>query len=582
MIDKFIFLNDSWSWPIILGATVLFIVFVWKEWNQFSSARFYIKVAVALLAILSLAMIALKPAILNTENSGDLILLTEGYKKASLDSLKKEHKNIKILDYETDTPIVKELVGIDSVFILGHGLKSYDLWQLEGNSTKYIGGTRLIGIMKFIYKQEHAVGDKAIFQGLYSNPISGNKLYLEGAGGQVLDSIKLNTGTQYQFKLTTELKSAGSFVFRVVEKDSLATLISTNPIPLNVLKKEDLKVLILNEFPTFETKYLKNFLSEMNHKVIVRSQITKGKYKYEAFNTERLTIENISENLLESFDLLILDFKSFRTLSTAEKNAVETSIREYGLGVFIQPETSLFGSNSGLASFDVIQDNKIDVSVKENVNLKRYPFSFQKGVSLQPIQIFEKQILSAYKRIGQGKIGTSVLERTYELLLAGHTSEYQQLWTRIINAISKREIPLAAWSTASKMGTSDEPFQFQIRTLETNPIVLNAEATQIPLRQEIDIANLWTGLTYPKNTGWQQLNLQQDSTAVYKYYVANPEEWKTLRTYKRILENLRVSNSADSISKRTTNPIAINLLYFYLAFLFCIGFLWLEPKMRSY
>ncbi len=582
MIDKLTFLNNTWSWPILMGSAVLLIVFIWKEWAQFASARFYIKVLVASMAILSLAMIALRPAFLNTENSGDLIILTDGYKQISLDSLKEEHKEIRIIKYTPDTPIINELIGVNSVFILGDGVESYDLWQLEGKAHTYIAGAQLKGITRFNYQLEHVVGDEAVFKGLYSFPTQGNRLVLEGAGGQIVDSIILNENTEQQFKLKTDLKSAGNFIFKLVEKDSLDTLITSNPIPLNVIKKEDLKILMINEFPTFETKYLKNFLAEMDHEVMVRSQVTKGRFKYEAFNTEKTAIGNISEKLLESYDLLIIDFNSFSKLSTSEKNAVEGSVRENGLGVFIQPDESLFRVNSGLAAFKFKQDYIKEATLNENLQLTKYPLTFKQGLTLQPIQTSAKQILSASKRIGQGKVGTSVLQNTFELLLDGHTSAYQQLWTNIINAISKREVSLAEWSSDSKMGVPNEPFQFHVRTLEENPIVINEEGALMPLRGTIEIPNLWTGISYPKNTGWQQLSLQQDSTAVFKYYVSNPEDWKALNAYNKIQENLRVSNSVAATTKNTTNPIPIKLFYFYLAFLVSIGYLWLEPKMRSY
>lgn len=582
MIDKLLFLNGTWNWPVLLGSAVLLLVFIWKERDQFGSPRFYFKVLVAFLAILSLAMIALRPALLNIESTGNLLLLTEGYEQISLDSLKKEHKKIKILKYEADISILNELKGIDSIFILGHGVRGYDLWQLEGKSTKYIPSGQLTGITKFKYQPDHVLGDKAVFQGLYSRPTSGNTLLLEGPGGQVMDSLILREEKEQRFNLTAELKSAGNFVFSLVEKDSLGVLISTNPIPLRVTKKEALKILIINGFPTFETKYLKNFLAEMDHEVIVRSQVTRGRFKYEYFNTEKTALGKISEKLLESYDLLIIDFNSFKTLSTSEKNAVERSIREYGLGVFIQPETGLFRSNSGLASFDVIPENGVEVSLQENVRLTKYPFSFKPGLKIQPIETFNKQILSASKRKGQGKIGSSVLENTYELLLGGHTFEYQHLWTKLINAISKRAVPLAEWSSVSGIGVPDEPFQFQVRTFQEEPTVLNAEESIIPLRRDIDIPDLWTGITYPKSTGWQQLSLQQDSAAVYNFYVANSEAWKTVRAYERIQENLRNSNSSNLITKRTTNQAPINLLYFYLIFMLCMSYLWLEPKMRSH
>ncbi len=582
MIDKFTFLNDSSSWPIFLGAAVLIIVFVWKEWHQFSSTRFYLKALVILLAICSLVMIALKPAFFNSETSGNVILLTEGYRKSSLDSLKKEHKKIKIVDYEEDTPFIEKLKSVGTVFILGHGIKSYDLWQLEGKAATYIQGEELKGIIKFKYQPEHTIGDKAIFKGLYSRPTEGNRLILEGAGGQTLDSVKLGIGENQEFKLASDLKSAGNFVFSLVEKDSLGTILSFNPIPLKITKKDDLKILMFNGFPTFETKYLKNFLAEMDHEVIVKSQVTNGKYKYEFFNTENTTVGNISEKLLESYDLLIIDFNSYKTLSTSEKNALEKVVTEDGLGVFIQPEAALFSSNSGLARFDFSPDKNIEHSLKENISLKKYPFLFRLGLTVEPIQTSENKILSAFKRFGRGKVGTSVLENTYELLLSGYTYEYQQLWTKHINAMSKRAIPLAEWTSASKIGILDEPFYFQVRTLEEAPIALNDERSIIPLRRDIDLPDVWNGITFPKSVGWQHLSLQQDSTYVFDYYVTASKKWKTLRAYAQIQANKRNSGSLSNLSKKNSNPIPINPIYFYLVFLLSMGYLWLEPKMRSY
>ncbi|WP_010228547.1 hypothetical protein, partial [Gillisia marina] len=286
--------------------------------------------------------------------------------------------------------------------------------------------------------------------------------------------------------------------------------------------------------------------------------------------------------LLESYDLLIIDFNSYKTLSTSEKNALENAVTEDGLGVFIQPEASLFSSNSGLARFDFSPDKNIEHSIKESISLKKYPFLFKSGSKLQSIKTSENKILSAFKRFGRGKVGTSVLENTYELLLSGYTYEYQQLWTKHINAISKRAIPLAEWTSASKIGILDEPFRFHVRTLEEAPLVLNDEKSIIPLRQDIDIPDVWSGITFPKSVGWQHLSLQQDSTYVFDYYVTASEKWKTLRAYAQIQANKRNSGTLSNLSKKNRNPIPINPIYFYLVFLLSMGYLWLEPKLRSY
>jgi len=582
MIDRLTFLNDAWSWPIILGMVVLLLVFVWKEWHQFSSTRFYLKVGVVFLGICSLAMIALKPALLNSDRSGNLILLTKDYRPFSLDSLIKQDKKIKILKYNEDASIISDLEIADTIFVLGNGIKTYDRRQLEGKSIKYIKGEIPEGIIKFKYQLENAVGDSAVFTGLYSKPDKENKLLLEGPGGEVLDSIILSDASEKSFQLSTNLKSAGNYIYNLIEKDSIGTILSSDPIPIKVKERDKLKIMVVNGFPTFETKYLKNFLAEMGHEVIVRSQVTKGKFKYEAFNIKQDPIRNLSIQILESLDLLLIDYNSLKTLSSSERHNLEKSVSENGLGVFIQPEAGLFRSNSGFLSFDFTPENSVEASLAENIELSKYPFSFKEDFIIQPIQTTGKQILSANKRVGQGKVGTSVLQNTYGLLLEGHSLAYQQLWTKHINSLSKRAIPKAEWLSDLKMGVPDEPFQFQVRTLESAPIVRNDDGAIIPLRRAIDIPSLWTGITYPKSIGWQQLSLQQDSTNVFDIYVTESEKWNALKFYQRIQGNLRNVESGSSNQSNYKKAIPINLLYFYLLFLLCMGYLWLEPKLRSY
>lgn len=582
MIDKISFLNAAWSLPILLGAALLLAVFIWKESREFATFRVYMKVLVGFFAIASLVIIALKPALLNYEKSGNLIILTPNFRENSLDSLKKIHEKIEVISYDPEIPIITEIEKSDSIFILGYGIKIYDSWQLEGKNKKIIQGKPLSGITKFKYSEKQMLGEKALFKGLYLNPKKGTKLFLEGPGSKYLDSIILNNNKKQSFTLSVYLKSAGNFIYNLVEKDSLGNSISTNPIPIIIEDKEPLKILVINSFPTFETKYLKNFLAESGHEVIVRNQVTKGKFKYEYFNTEITELGSISEKMLEEYDLLITDFPSFKSFSASEKNVVESAIKESGLGLFIQPDPALFKMNTGLLSFDFKGDNNEKALLQEKVSLKKYPFDFQKNIALQAIQKSGNKMLSASKRIGQGKIGTSVLENTYELLLDGNESAYKELWTQIINSISKREILVTEWSSKEKTAFPGEPFEFQIRSEDLNPVVITDEDAIIPLRRDIDISNLWTGFTYPKTTGWHQMRVKQDSINVFDYYVATSEDWKTLQTHQQILFNSQIKEHSGSVKKRTSKPVPINPIYFYFLFLICMGYLWLEPKMRSY
>lgn len=138
------------------------------------------------------------------------------------------------------------------------------------------------------------------------------------------------------------MKTAGKLVYRLIEKDSVGNELSENPIPVEVQPNKVFNVLIINDFPTFETKYLKDCLAEMGHKVLIRSKLTSNRYKFEYFNREQVPLSVFSQATLESFDLLIIDSQSLRNLPNSAKNGLEMAINQDGLGVFVQADITFF------------------------------------------------------------------------------------------------------------------------------------------------------------------------------------------------------------------------------------------------
>ncbi|WP_438424202.1 hypothetical protein [Aquimarina macrocephali] len=584
MIDQITFLNEGWIWQIGIGAIVLWFVFGWKEWPQFGKRRFWVKIVIAFFAITSLAIIALKPAISTTNNTtAKIALLTEGYNKEQLDSLEKIHKKLKKHKYKANHPIFDDINTPDSVFILGYGVKPYDLWQLDDYNVNYLGRNTPTGIVRFKYDYKNTVGEHQIFTGLYINPQKGNKLVLEGPGGAGLDSVSLVVEEQQKFQLTTNLNVKGNYLFSLVEKDSLGKTLSTDPIPLVVEDPTPLKIVVVNGFPTFETKYLKNYLAEMGHQVLVRSQITKGRYKFEYFNMERMPLGAFSKKNLESFDLVIIDANSFKNLGRKSRTALENSVKENGLGVFIQPDPGFFRSSKGFGAFDFISEKKTEIRLDDQAKIKlsKYAFVLKDKFLLQHIHTkSNSKIISGYKHIGKGKIGTTVLENTYELVLDGHTAAYQQIWSKLINSISSKETLSVEWGVASIIAYKDHPFKFDVRTSISKPIIKTNKKHNVSIRRDIDLLNLWKGVTYPRDFGWNTQFLEQDTTKIFEYFVADTSHWRSQALYKTIEENKRYykkSRKKESTQNHTVRPIP--LLGFYLLFLLCTGYLWLEPKL---
>ncbi|WP_299246444.1 hypothetical protein [uncultured Aquimarina sp.] len=583
MIEDITFLHSNWIPYISISAIVVWLVFVWKELPHFGKRKFWINITVALFAIVSLSIIALKPALPILGKNTKVIVLTNGYDTKQLDSLKKAHRRIQTFPYKANQPIFRNIQTSDTVFVLGEGVAPFDFWQLEDHKVHYITGDIPSGVVRFTYDHSRVVGEQLQLEGVYNNPTKGNLLILEGLGGNSLDSITLVSDTTTAFQVSTELKAMGNYVFSLIEKDSLGTIRSRDPIPVRVMDRTHLKILILNGFPTFETKYLKNYLAEMGHQVLVKSRITKGKYKFEYFNTDRIPIGTLSEENLAPFDLVILDASTAKNLGQPSRTALENAIREKGLGLFIQPEDDFFRSGKSITVFDFGREKSTETRLinSPKIRIGKYPFLFKDEFQLQAIhKNGTEHIVSAYKHLGKGKVSTTVLESTYELLLNGKTKEYQQLWSEIISAVGKKESAEVSWDKHSILGIKDQSYPFTLRTSIPEPEVTTDEDYRIALRNDIDISNLWTGTTYPKKLGWNRLSVAQDTIVVLEYFVTDTTTWKAKSGYDKIMKNKRFF---DRVSKNNTKQISplvpINPIGFYIFFLLCIGYLWLAPKL---
>jgi hypothetical protein len=214
MNDTITFLNGTWLFPVILGWLLLLIVFLWKEWSVNRSQRIGLRVLLVIVALSSLALIALRPATLEFKKEKSLVVLTKNYNKNHLDSLEQLYKSIKLLDYTKGENLMDAKYAKET-FILGDGIKSYDFWAFQNKQVNYLSGDSLSGIIKLKAPNQIQVGKSFEIIANYQNPFPGNRIVLENSTGQSLDSIIFQSKSDTVFKLSTEVKVAGNFVFNL-------------------------------------------------------------------------------------------------------------------------------------------------------------------------------------------------------------------------------------------------------------------------------------------------------------------------------------------------------------------------------
>ena len=582
MIESLHFLNQTYVVHVIVGTFLVLIFFLWKEWTSPPQLRFYIHASIAFVSLLSLAMLLLKPALWTTKTTSAGVLLTDGYQKETLDSLKKKFKNLKVVSYKSNRPMGGILDSIDPIFLLGEGVNDFDFWQFENRQVDYLGADSVSGITQLNYQKKQVIGNMLSVKIRYRQPMKGHKVVLVDAGGRDLDSVLLENSNQTDFELSTPLKVSGNYVYELLEKDSLGKTILQDPLPVRVSPAVPLKLLMINSFPTFEAKYLKNFLAETGYEIRVRSQLTRGKYKFEYFNTDRRPFYSFSKELVESVDLLIIDANSYLNLSRKSKQLIELGIRDNGMGLFVLPNRGFFRRPQKTSNFEFVSNRKTKTNWNKwpRLSLEKFPFTFGNDIRLEEINRSENTLLTAYLRKGHGRFGTTVVQNSYQLVLDGNSDTYKQFWSEIVTDLSKRKGIGADLNASTPFAIQDEPFSFELRTSEQKPMI-SGENGRIPLRQDLDFSELWYGTTYPRTKGWQSFSFQNDSTLRNDFYVMDSTKWKSIRSFRTIVKNKRKFNGKvyRAAHKKSLEPV--NSTWFFLIFVFGIGYLWVAPKIFS-
>ena len=580
MIEGFSFVNKDILIPVFIGGLVLFGSYFYKEWVTRKQGNFSINIIVALLTIAALVILVLEPTREVEINDHQGILLSEGFNVQQRDSLLSLNKGLKVLKYNPKKSIRNQLDSLTTVYVLGEGIKPFDFSRFNNIAVEYFPAKIPLGITQLTYTKKISLGEKVEVIGSYNQPVNGSFLVFEDSRGNGLDSIQFVESSFTDFTLSGSPKASGNYVYQLSEKDSAGIVINSNPLPIEIKQKQPLRVLILNNFPTFETKYLKNFLSEEGHEVVIRSQLTKGKFKFEYFNTTSLPVYQFTDEILKQFDLVIVDADTYFSFGSTIKNRFEKNIRENGLGVFIQPSDFIFNRSASWSYFRFNRDDIKEVQIlNSTIALEKYPYEFDEEFLVSPIIVGDGKTIAAYKQMALGRVATTTLLGSYQMLLNGSDQTYKSIWTNILDEIAKPKIVPVEWKAETQIPKVDEPFDFSLYTNQQEFAVIDEDSVRTPMLQKLMVSTHFTGTIYPKKTGWQHLSIDGDSTSQFSFFVYDSVDWKALSSTQNIVLNQKkfktdVNKNKTVISNRPVSP-----LLFYILFLLGVGWLWLSPKV---
>lgn len=589
----------NWSIIVIIICILTGVFAVWREYVRANRARLIWRMVAVIITITALACIAL-PLKYQTDatlqDKHEAVLITDGFDADSLSKynklfttdrqIKKEHPKATFINNAGE---VRNDSTITQLRILGNGLYENQLQQLNNLPVIFQSKEFKQGITSISWNEKLKAGEKFIIQGNYKNSSAQKiKLVLKGLS-TTLDSTNVEANGNNQFQLNTIPKSEGRAVYSLLVIGGKDTLEKEN-LPLQVDAIKPLKVLMLTAAPDFETRFLKNWLSENGYAVAVRSAISKDKFNKEFINADQFPLDHLSAAVLNKFDVLIGDLSVLKSLNNTEPKALKTEVTEKGLGLIIKADSTLksglwlqnnfpldrlAGKDSLPATLIIQGKSAKTAALNPNPVYINYQNNTQPLVSNQRGHILASSALS-----GRGKLVFTPLNNTFNWVLAGDKSDYTELWSLLINEAVRKKTATENWDVLTSVPSVLSPVKLKLQSAmpmhstQTGQSALAfRQNAMLPFEHVVDY--------WPQNKGWQ--SIKQNGGSQNWWYAYGNDDWKSLQILKKqmdtrnyITKHTIVSNVTKQIHQKLR--IAVPKIYFYVLLLLACTFLWVEAK----
>jgi hypothetical protein len=586
----------SWTIIVLIICCLAAVFAVWKEYKRINRSHLVMRVAASLLAVAALALIILpvhySKNVATLDDHG-AILLTNGFEADSLANYKTtpiftadkaiersypKAKLIRLDELKSDSP------AISKVHVFGYGLDAEQLDQLEGLPVAFHASAIPGGITTIGWRQKLKTGEALKVQGKYKNdsprPV---KLVLNGLNTQ-LDTISISAKSIKDFELNTVPKNAGRAVYHVLTIKGKDTLTKEN-LPVEIDPVKPLKVLMLSASPDFETRFLKNWLSENGFAVAVRSTISKDKFSSEFVNLSPLKMDHLNTTMLDQFDLVIGDLSVLKP----EAAVLKQQVMQKGLGVIVRADSSSKASSWLQNDFPVERSNvrnppPVSLVIKDkkgkSTPLKIDPNFVRPEPGTQPlVNDIGNHVLVNSALAGEGRLIFTTVNNTFNWMLAGDKDDYSSFWSLLVSKGARKAPVTGNWSVLSSLPGIDKPVQLQL-TSASAPGQINADSSAIAPEQNLLIPFEWNATYWPSATGWH--SVKQSNGQPEWWYVYGDNEWSSVKAAEKLsaTANYEKNYSDQSVTKQIHKKAQIDVpkIYFYLLLLLACGYLWVEGK----
>ncbi|GAB3848760.1 hypothetical protein GCM10028822_12130 [Hymenobacter terrigena] len=476
--------------------------------------------------------------------------------------------------------------------ILGQGLPAADLPLLGALAVQQHLGAPFTGFSTAFWPAKLSLGETLRLEGTVAPPGQAAAAWVVlRAAGTGRDSVKLPSGGG-PFHLRYQPKTAGLATYKLLlRRPSLSPL--TEPVPVEITTPALPTVLLLTAAPSFEFKFLKNYLAEAHYPVALRTSVSRGLVQTDFVNQPAQPLDRLTPALLAHYSVVVADAATLAALTASETQAMQAALRAGRLGLITLAEAAPLPRTAPARADFTVQlrpanappqplawpDAPGEARAALPAQLQPNPPALRALIS-GPHQL----LLAASRRVGLGFAVVSVVPETFRWGLQGHAAVYASFWNRLLTAAVPSAPAEARWHAGSRWPRPPQPLTLHLEaafpaTPPTVATLAGGPAVRLALRQDTRLPEWSTAQFWPGAAGWHQV--RGPGRIRHHFYVYPPTAWLGPELQERRQAAAQLRTGSPTAAEAATDTVAEPLPagWFFGLFLLAAGYLWLEEKL---
>lgn len=471
----------------------------------------------------------------------------------------------KLIVYEADVPQefraqLRDSLGVDKIISINEYNGSFDEVHLIGQNFDplQLGKLQRAKVNWIPYHNDNelaAVSWKGLIRKGEAQTIRG-MLHLEEEalislfyGDELLDSI-LVSPDQNTFQFTTRAKAIGRNSYTLIKNRE-----PLGEIKFFAIENRPINYLMRFSYPDMETRRLSEWLGSRGEGIKTNIQYSTGIQQRAA---------NLNPQDTAQFFITEPNFANSPEIKAAMASGASILFTNIGA-----PDRDLLQINRALDSnFSVNRATQEGNRIIEGT-LTALPYSFI--TQANQWELLDNAV--AYQKVGQNKIGVSLLEATFPLALQGDSIAYAAVWEEILSDMRPVEGTSFQVSQPSFTGvTTDE---WKINTPSDIDEILQAGEDSVYLTRSPVNPNTYTGKWEAEQEGWISF---ADSLEMYVY--GQNEAFTTVRQNRLISHFLQHQKDKAEHTQPHRYRIEISDWWWFGLMMLAAAMLWIEPRVR--